>query len=361
MSNATTPSSSSSSSGSQSSGVQSPVPTMAGDGQYGENITYHNGLRPNPYQLLHLFNSKQYNNKIRVAADNHNQLEPCIKSLFFLRSQQKLFEKIVETSSTDLEDEQMGTETHNPILITAEALLQGLLLNSKPSKSDSPPLLLQLPNPQLRTPLFILTPLPIPTSNQNPSPPSTPLLENPVPQSTLLPPVFECLKPQFHLKTEDIPTVGGEDFAEEGEDKENQILSNIANPLSLRLRPPTPAPTPMTQLINRVSALCVDWSAISPEIAHSTCAGDASKLSLGILLETALTNEGLATLHAEGLLPVHALCQSIMITMMNLMTTSMGSVEANDIPNNANVNFMFTESDLKKVRLFTTTERQQMG
>ncbi|ESK85269.1 hypothetical protein Moror_11348 [Moniliophthora roreri MCA 2997] len=72
MSNATTSSSSASASGSQSSGVQSPVPTVAGEGQYGENLTYPNGLQPNPYQLLHLFNSEQYNDQIRAAANSNN-------------------------------------------------------------------------------------------------------------------------------------------------------------------------------------------------------------------------------------------------------------------------------------------------
>uniref|UniRef100_A0A0W0GAB3 Uncharacterized protein n=1 Tax=Moniliophthora roreri TaxID=221103 RepID=A0A0W0GAB3_MONRR len=55
-----------SSSSSSSSEVQSPVPTIAGDGRYRENITYQNSLRPNPYQFLHLFNTEH---------------------LFFLRSQ----------------------------------------------------------------------------------------------------------------------------------------------------------------------------------------------------------------------------------------------------------------------------------
>uniref|UniRef100_A0A0W0G9P7 Uncharacterized protein n=1 Tax=Moniliophthora roreri TaxID=221103 RepID=A0A0W0G9P7_MONRR len=57
MSNATASSSSSSASGSQLTRVPSPVPTVSGEGSYGKNITYQHGLQPNPYQLLHLFNS----------------------------------------------------------------------------------------------------------------------------------------------------------------------------------------------------------------------------------------------------------------------------------------------------------------
>ncbi|ESK83091.1 hypothetical protein Moror_6074 [Moniliophthora roreri MCA 2997] len=107
MSNATATASSSSASSSQSARVPSPVPTVSGEGRYGENITYPNGLKPNPYQLLHLFNSRQYNDQIQAAADQHNQLELCVKSLFFLRTQQKLFKRIVESCSLEIANQVM--------------------------------------------------------------------------------------------------------------------------------------------------------------------------------------------------------------------------------------------------------------
>ncbi|ESK80770.1 hypothetical protein Moror_15442 [Moniliophthora roreri MCA 2997] len=190
--------------------------------------------------------------------------------------------------------------------------------------------------------------------NQNSNFPLIFLLKTPLSMLTQLLLVFECLKAQFHPEAEDIPTVGGEDFKDEEGDEENRVPSNDRDLLNLRLWPPMPAPTPMTQLIDHISVLCTDWSAISPEIACSTCVADASKLSLGILLETALSNEGLAALHANRLLRVHALCQSIVTTMMNLMTTTIESAEEEA----QDAELLFIGSDPKKVRLFTVEERQ---
>uniref|UniRef100_A0A0W0F6W6 Uncharacterized protein n=1 Tax=Moniliophthora roreri TaxID=221103 RepID=A0A0W0F6W6_MONRR len=209
MSNATASSSSSSASGSQPSGVLSPVPTVAGEGQYGENIMYQHGLQPNPYQLLYLFNSGQYDDQIRAAADQHNRLEPCIKSLFFLQSQRNLFKKIIESCSLE---------------IANQVILWKLL---------------------------------------------------------------------FHPEVKVVPTVGGkapsEEYEVEDKDRENQTPPNDDNPLTMSLRSPTLLPTPMTLLIDHVSALCVDWNAISPEIAHKENAeesihnssGDADFLFIG--------------------------------------------------------------------------------
>uniref|UniRef100_A0A0W0FAH1 Reverse transcriptase-rnase h-integrase n=1 Tax=Moniliophthora roreri TaxID=221103 RepID=A0A0W0FAH1_MONRR len=118
----------------------------------------------------------------------------------------------------------------------------------------------------------------------------------------------ERLKPQFHQRVEHIPMVGGEvvlvesEDTVEDEDRENQALENVEGQPIISLRSPTPAPTPMMQLIDRVSALCADWSAISPDTARSTCVIDASRLSLDIHLGTALTNEGLAALRVKGLI-----------------------------------------------------------
>uniref|UniRef100_A0A0W0FWX0 Reverse transcriptase-rnase h-integrase n=1 Tax=Moniliophthora roreri TaxID=221103 RepID=A0A0W0FWX0_MONRR len=342
MSNTSSAASSSSLAGSQPTRDQSPVPTVSGEGRYGENITYPNGLKPNPYQLLHLFNTGQYDNQIRNAADQHNRLEPCVKSLFFLRGQRKLFERIVEScsleianqvmytcnyqlglegpvtipercwntlipspsaSSTDSDDELTGTDTPVLTSTTLGASSPDSLPNPRTTKPD--PSALPIPPPNLMTPSFILTPLPIPTSNlrSSRSTPPPPLSLNYLPPPT--PEIFRCLKPQFHQKVEYIPTVGGEVAIVGSEDA----------------------------LVDHVSALCADWSAISPDIARSTCVADASRLSLDIHLATALTNEGLAALRADGLIRAQTLCRMVTIMMMNggtmtsPMTTSAENVE----------------------------------
>uniref|UniRef100_A0A0W0FFT2 Uncharacterized protein n=1 Tax=Moniliophthora roreri TaxID=221103 RepID=A0A0W0FFT2_MONRR len=109
----------------------------------------------------------------------------------------------------------------------------------------------------------------------------------------------------------------------------------------------------MTQLVDCVSALCVDWNAISPTIAHSTCVADASRLSLNICLDTALTNKGLTALHIEGLVRVQTLCQMIAIMMMNLTTTSEENVEESEANRKRNMDFLFIGADPRKVGRFT--------
>ncbi|ESK81364.1 hypothetical protein Moror_3737 [Moniliophthora roreri MCA 2997] len=109
----------------------------------------------------------------------------------------------------------------------------------------------------------------------------------------------------------------------------------------------------MTQLIDHVSALCADWNTISPRIACSTCVRDASKLSLGILLETALTNKGLAALHTEGLVQVQTLCQIIAIMTMNLMTILLVNTEEAAEDSDTDTDFMFVEAEPQKVGRFT--------
>uniref|UniRef100_A0A0W0FQY5 Uncharacterized protein n=1 Tax=Moniliophthora roreri TaxID=221103 RepID=A0A0W0FQY5_MONRR len=109
----------------------------------------------------------------------------------------------------------------------------------------------------------------------------------------------------------------------------------------------------MTQLVDCVSALCVDWSTILPVIAHSTCAADASRLSLDIRLDTALTNKGLTALHVEGLVQVQTLCQMIMIMTMNLTTTLEGNVEESEAYSERDTDFLFVGADPQKVGRFT--------
>uniref|UniRef100_A0A0W0F9L8 Uncharacterized protein n=1 Tax=Moniliophthora roreri TaxID=221103 RepID=A0A0W0F9L8_MONRR len=103
MSTHVTPSASASGSatGSQPQGLLSPTPTEAGNSRYGENLTYYHSLCPNPYQLLHLFNSQQYDQQIQNTANPDNQLEPRVKGLFFLWAQCDLLDKIAQ--SCDLE------------------------------------------------------------------------------------------------------------------------------------------------------------------------------------------------------------------------------------------------------------------
>ncbi|ESK81978.1 hypothetical protein Moror_8443 [Moniliophthora roreri MCA 2997] len=146
-----------------------------------------------------------------------------------------------------------------------------------------------------------------PAAHSSPKPDNALIYPDPTPNPDIKPKV-EHLKPQFHQRVEHIPAVGGEVALEgsedtaEDEEQENKIPIKDDDLPIASLRSLTPALTPMMQLVDRVSALCVDWSAISPNIARSTCVVDASRLNLDIRLATALTNEGLAALHVDGLI-----------------------------------------------------------
>ncbi|ESK90753.1 hypothetical protein Moror_4083 [Moniliophthora roreri MCA 2997] len=148
--------------------------------------------------------------------------------------------------------------------------------------------------------------------------------------------------------------VGGADLPDEDrdEDRENRTPSSDEDLPMLNLRSPTPLPTPMTQLVNCVSALCVDWNTILPKIAHSTCVADASQLSLGIHLHTALTNEGLAELHVEGLVQVQTLCQMIAVMMMNITKILEENAEKSIYDSGGDADFLFVGTDLRKVQRF---------
>ncbi|ESK82791.1 hypothetical protein Moror_5401, partial [Moniliophthora roreri MCA 2997] len=274
-------------------------------------------------------------------------------------------------SSTVSDDEQMGTDT---LVLTSTTLGVSSLdspLNPWTTKPDSPPL--PIPPPNQATPSFILTPLPILTSNlrSSRSTPSPPLDLNLRPPLT--PEIFRHLKPQFHWKVEHIPTVGGEvalveseDMAKDG-DRENRIPENVEGPLMPSLRSPTLAPTLMMQLVDCISALCADWSAISPDIACSTCVVDASRLSLDICLATALTNEGLAALRIDGLIQAQTLCRMVAVMTMNETITmspttiSEGNVEMLVKEYDQDAQLLFVGADPKKVRLLSVEEQQAMG
>ncbi|ESK80848.1 hypothetical protein Moror_15431 [Moniliophthora roreri MCA 2997] len=181
-------------------------------------------------------------------------------------------------------------------------------------------------------------------------------IEDPHLRPPSTPEVFRCLKHQFHSDIEVIPTVGGEGLSRahevEDEEQENQTPLSDKDPLMPSLRPPTPLLTPMTLLVNCVSALCADWNTISPEIAHSTCVGDASRLNLDICLGTVLTNKGLAALHTEGLVRVQTLCQMITIMTMNLTTILEENAEESIHNSGGDVDFLFVGADPQKVQRF---------
>ncbi|ESK89877.1 hypothetical protein Moror_862 [Moniliophthora roreri MCA 2997] len=265
----------------------------------------------------------------------------------------------------------MGTDT--PILTstTLGASSPGSLLNPWSMKPDSPPLPIPPPNPT--TPSFILTPLPIPTSSLRSSQLTPSSHPDPNLRPPLTPELFRHLKPQFHWEVEHIPAVGREVTLKESEDAardeewKNRTPENVNDPPMLSLRSPTPAPTPMMQLVDRVSALCADWSAILPDIAHSTCVVDASKLNLDIRLVTALTNKGLAALCAEGLIWAQTLCRMVAVMTMNETTTTNPTTISAENVNmltakyNRDTQLLFVGTDPKKVRLLSVEERQAMG
>ncbi|ESK86749.1 hypothetical protein Moror_15198 [Moniliophthora roreri MCA 2997] len=274
-------------------------------------------------------------------------------------------------SSTDSDDEQTGTDTLTPTLTIHGASSPDS--PPSPQTTESNPPLLPIPPPNPATHSFILTPLPIPTSNLRssqltPSPPLDPNL-----RLLLTPEIFRCLKPQFHQKVEHIPMIGGEVALVESEDvavdeeRENRTSENIEGLPMPSLRSPTPAPTPMMQLVDRVSALCADWSAISPDIARSTYVVDASRLSLDIRLATALTNKGLAALRADSLIQAQTLCRMVAIMTMNeTTTTNPTTISAENVDMLAaeydrDAQLLFVGADPKKVRLLSVEEQQAMG
>ncbi|ESK81940.1 hypothetical protein Moror_15411 [Moniliophthora roreri MCA 2997] len=238
-------------------------------------------------------------------------------------------------------------------------------LNPYPVTANSP--LLPIPPLNPTTSSFILTPLPIPTSSLRSSLSTPPPHYDPELRPLSTPEIFRCLRPQFLQKVEHIPTVGGEvapeEFRDEGRDdkQENQTPEKDDTLPTLSLRSPTPVPIPMTQLVDCISALCADWSAISPDIACSTCAVDASKLNLDIHLATVPTNEGLAALHAEGLIWAQTLCRMIAIMTMSPTRISEESVETMAQEYNRDAQLLFVGADPQKARLLSVEERLAMG
>ncbi|ESK85183.1 hypothetical protein Moror_17161 [Moniliophthora roreri MCA 2997] len=223
------------------------------------------------------------------------------------------------------------------------------LLNQSLAAASSPPLPIPPPNPTPAS--FILTPLPILTSSLRSSLSTPPPHYSPELQPLSTSEIFRHLRPQFLQKVEHIPAVGGEVAPEEyeGEDEddeqENQIPENNNAQPTLRSRNPTPAPTPMTQLVDCVSALCADWNAISPDIARTT----------------ALTNKGLTALCIEGLIRAQTLCQMIAIMMMSLTTISEENVETLEQEYDRDAQLLFVGADPQKAQLLLVEEWLAMG
>ncbi|KAI3601683.1 hypothetical protein WG66_008996 [Moniliophthora roreri] len=293
------------------------------------------------YQFTYLAKQTGYNDAAQIVAFKRGLLKSLVLKIMTRP----------EVSLIDSDDKPTGTDTLVPTSTTPGALSLGSPPNPETTDPSPPPL--PIPPPSSQTPSFILTPLPIPTSNLRSNQPTPVFYPDLNLRPPLTPELFRHLKPRFHRKAEYIPAVGGEVTLEESEDVakddklENRIPENIGDPPMPSLRSPTPAPTPMMQLVDRVSALCADWSAISPDIAHSTCVADASKLSLDIRLVTALTNEGLATLCAEGLIQAQTLCRMVAIMTMSETTTMSPTTISVE-----NVEMLMTEYDQDAQLLF---------
>uniref|UniRef100_A0A0W0FSM7 Uncharacterized protein n=1 Tax=Moniliophthora roreri TaxID=221103 RepID=A0A0W0FSM7_MONRR len=106
-------------------------------------------------------------------------------------------------------------------------------------------------------------PEPPSATRTSPEFPNTLVYPDPTPDPDVKPKV-ESIDSLAHSRSKPPTTMGGVVVPEESEDvdedneEENQTPENIDNLPKASLRSPTPAPTPMMQLIDRVSALCAD-------------------------------------------------------------------------------------------------------
>ncbi|ESK92795.1 hypothetical protein Moror_15897 [Moniliophthora roreri MCA 2997] len=105
--------------------------------------------------------------------------------------------------------------------------------------------------------------------------------------------------------------------------------------------------------MDHASALCANWTAISPETAQATFAGNASTMHLDISLLGALSTNGLHDFHMEGLVWIVALCQTITIMMMTDTTITMESDDWTFIvdTDTKRREFLFMGVNPKKVKL----------
>uniref|UniRef100_A0A0W0FHJ6 Uncharacterized protein n=1 Tax=Moniliophthora roreri TaxID=221103 RepID=A0A0W0FHJ6_MONRR len=137
----------------QGQGLPSPTPTEVDNSQYGENLTYHHGLRPNPYQLLHLFNTGQYDKCICNVANSDNCLEPIVKNMMFLWAQRWLLERLTEMCSLEIANNMLftcnyGIGLEGPIMVLSTYPYHPQLSMPPPSDPRAPS---KYPNPNMFT------------------------------------------------------------------------------------------------------------------------------------------------------------------------------------------------------------------
>ncbi|ESK81129.1 hypothetical protein Moror_6014, partial [Moniliophthora roreri MCA 2997] len=404
MSDASPVASSSSLAGSQPTGNPSPVPTVLGEGRYGENITYPNGLKPNPYQLLHLFNTGQYDDQIQNAADQHNQLEPCVKSLFFLRGQRKLFKRIVESCSLEIANQvmyacnyQLGLE--GPVTVPSTFPYHPHLSMPPPADpramSEYPhPLTFSLldrlgrrtdgngyPRPDINNTRSLISRL---TSepdtdetrlsadtHSSPEPNNALIYPDPTPNPDVKPKVesFDSLASSqpgpptatdprnLQMPEATVPPEGGAHSRGWRGGRSRRVRGRGRGQRTGELNPRKRRRPTDSQLEKSDSGPDPNDAAHQPRLCPV----------LDIHLVTALTNEGLATLRAEGLIRAQTLCRMVAIMTMNggTMTsptrTSVENVEKLVEEYDRDAQLLFVGADPQKVRLLSVEERQAMG
>uniref|UniRef100_A0A0W0FD07 Uncharacterized protein n=1 Tax=Moniliophthora roreri TaxID=221103 RepID=A0A0W0FD07_MONRR len=214
-----------------------------------------------------------------------------------------------------------------------------------PSRSNSPPPLHRLPNPLPTMPSFILNPLPILTLSRKSSPPSK--------ESLLSTPSSTAPTVQFHLQVKNIVVARGREEDKENKPPQSLHQSMLEIPDNPQWSDRLPPPMPSEMWMDHASALCANWTAISPETSQAIFVGDASTMRLDISLRGALSTDGLRDFCMEGLVQIVVLCQTIIIMMMTDMTITTESDDRTFVvdTNTERREFLFMGVNPKKVRL----------
>ncbi|ESK84932.1 hypothetical protein Moror_9243 [Moniliophthora roreri MCA 2997] len=185
----------------------------------------------------------------------------------------------------------------------------------------SPTSALQVPRPpypeipsQEPTPLQISIPLHMISSSEQDSPrfpdPPTP---------TTSPPLL------YHTtQTLDDPTILVWDVEDNGMDNRVSLQEPRSRPLTPHI------PGQIEGVFKTLNALYADWQITAPWTAQIMIAQYAEILHLDISLETAVTREGLKELQNEGIPAVICLLSTIRETMINGMTNSTATENAED-------------------------------
>ncbi|ESK92912.1 hypothetical protein Moror_9047 [Moniliophthora roreri MCA 2997] len=220
--------------------------------------------------------------------------------------------------------------------------LMGMGIPDLSSETDSLPPLTQPPNLLPTMPSFILNPLPILMLNQKSN---TPSKESP---DLTLSSTISAIQFSPHVK-EGVA-------AGEGEKEEENKLPPSLHPSTLKMpikhqqNNRLPPLMPVETWIDCTSALCVNWTAISPETAQATFVSNASTMCLDISLQGVQSRDGLHNFHMEGLVQIVVLCQTIMIMMMTGTTIMTENDDRTFIVNTEQEHreFMFIEVNPKK-------------